>query len=426
MASSYEIWLLDDTGRRMTLLRDFSFFSYSRSVRGFGTFEIGIPYESYIQQVPAFFQPDWRIDVWRSPKTGVPMRREGMYLLRMPRLYTREEDAMDMIVLSGRDLKDLVNRRHVVQPAGTPYTRKEDYIDDMMKAIVREQMLFGTATDVDMAVDATRAYPEDEFFVAGDVSLGPLYSKTFAERNVMDILRELQDASRQLYETNPLVNRKIYFNVVPVDLRGLVLYILDEADGTPILDEAGNPILDESSNSSNADIGFRFETYAGLYGVDRTDGVVFSKQNNNIRDVSYSISHFDERNSAIVKGFGRGDSREWVVVDNTKAINASRWNRVEIFVDASTEPDQDRLEDFGYPALDEHAPEEKLNATFLNIGGSDDTPESLYGIQWDLGDLLPVYYANRLFQVEVEIVYVAVNDQGTENITGRSEINDGN
>lgn len=426
MSSSYEFWLLDDTGRRITLLQKMSFFSYSRSVVGFGTIEVGIPYREYIQQVPVMFQPDWRIDVWRSPKIGVPKRREGMYLLRKPRIYTRETDAMQIIIFYGRDCKDLVNRRHVIQAAGTSYTRKSDAIDDMMKAIVREQMLYGSALDVDGVSDNSRAYPQDEFFVAGDLSLGPLYSKTFPERNVMDVLRELQDASRQLYEKNPLSNQKIYFDVVPVDLRSMIYYILDEETGDPILDESGEPLVDEQSVDTSADIGFRFVTYAGLYGQDRTDALVFSVENNNVKDIEYSENYLEEKNSAIVKGFGRGDSRDWVVVDNSSAIGTSRWNRIEVFVDASTEPDQDRLEDFGYPALDENSVKKMISCTFLNVGGSEDTPESLYGVQWDLGDLLPVYYVNRYFSVEVEIVHVAMDENGIETITGRSDISDAN
>lgn len=423
MASSYELWLLDDTGRRIVLLQNMSFFAYSRSTHGLGTFEAGFPFEAYRKLYPPIFQPDLRVDVWRSPREGIPMRREGMYLLRMQRVYTREEDAMDIIVLYGRDLKDLLNRRIVAQAAGTAYTRKSDNIDDIMKAIVREQFLYGTVTDVDMAVDNTRALPNGEFFVQPDQALGPTYTKTFAERNVMDILRELHDASRQLYYDSPLVNKKIYFNIVPVDIRATILYILDEETGFPIEDASGNGYLvDESSSDANADIGFRFETYAGLFGQDRTDGLVFSKENNNVRDLAWSISHLDEKNSAIIKGFGRGDSREWTVVDNTSAVNASRWNRVEVFVDASTEPDQTRLDDFGYPALESGRPEEKITATFLNIPVGPDTPESLYGIQWDLGDLLPVYYFGRQFDVEVDVVYVGVDENGVENITGRNEV----
>lgn len=421
MSSTYEHWLLDDTGRRITLLRNFSFFSYSKSVNGFGAFEIGLPFDEYIKSVPTMFQPDWRIDVWRSPKTGVPMRREGIFLLRLFRIYTRE-DGVQIIVLYGRDAKDLLNRRHIIQPAGTSYTRKQDYIDDIMKAVVREQTLYGTATGVEMTVDYDRAYPQDEWLVQPDHSLGPLFAMAFAERNVMDVLKQLQDASRRLRNSDPTLYRKIYFDVEAVDLRALVIYILDEEHSTPILDEAGLPILDETSNESNADIGFRFITKAGLFGQDRTDGVVFSIENNNVKDIAYSVNRFEEKNSVIVKGFGRGDSREWTIVDNQDAINESRWNRIETFHDASTEPDQDRLDDYGYPVLNENKAIEKISCTFLNTEGSADTPESLYGIQWDLGDLLPVYYAGQWFAVEVDVVYVAVDENGAENITGRTEV----
>lgn len=421
MASTYEFWLLDDRGRRMVLLRNMSFFSYSKSVNGFGALEIGFPYRDYVKLVPTVFQPDWRIDVWRSPKTGVPMRREGMWLLRMPRMYTRE-DGTQIIVIYGRDAKDLLQRRYIIQPAGTSYTRKQDNIDDMMKALVREQCLWGTATGVEMTVDYDRPYPEDEFLVQGDHALGPIIARTFSERNLMDSLKELQDASRRLYQVDSTVNRKIYFDVVAVDLRGWIIEILDEQTGTAILDEQGEALLDESSNSSGADIGFMFITKAGLYGQDRTDGIPFSIENNNIKEVAYAVNRFEERNSVIVKGFGRGDSREWAIVDDSDAIRQSRWNRIEAFHDASTEPDQTRLEDFGYPVLSENKAKETISCTFLNVGGSDDTPESLYGIQWDLGDLLPVYYADKWFAVEVEVVYVAMDENGMETITGRTEV----
>lgn len=422
MSSTFEHWLLDDTGRRITLLRNYTFFSYSKSVNGFGAFEIGFPYDEYIKDVPLVFQPDWRIDVWRSPKEGVPMRREGIWLLRLHRIYTRQ-DGVKIIVIYGRDAKDLLNRRHVIQPAGTSYTRKQTYIDDMMKEIVREQTLYGTATGVEMTVDYTRAYPRDEWLVQPNHSLGPLFSMAFAERNVMDVIKQLQDASRRLRNSDPFTYRKIYFDVEAVDLRMLRICIMDENGVDNIMDENGiHCIEDEQSNHANSDIGFRFITKAGLYGTDRTDGVVFSIENNNIKDVAYSVNRFEEKNSVIVKGFGRGDSRLWAIVDNQDAINESRWNRVEIFYDASTEPDQDRLEDYGYPVLNENRAEEKIAVTFLNVAGSEDTPESLYGIQWDLGDLLPVWYADRWFAVEVDVVYVAMDENGVETITGRTEV----
>lgn len=422
MASTYEFFLLDDAGRRICTLTGFYYFSYSRSINGLGVLEMGFQYDVFKRQVFPLFQVDRRVDVWRSPATGIPMRREQVYLMRMWEIKTREEDGVDIVTLRFRDPKDLLNRRFVIQAAGTSYTRKTDAIDDMMKAIVREQMLFGSALDVDGVLAPERAWPEGEFMVQDDLSLGPSVTQTFAERNVRDILNGLRELSFQKADENP-ANNKIYFDVVPFELRGSIEYILDEANpADAILDEAGNPLIDESSSSFANASGFRFETFAGLRGMDRTSGLVFSKENNNLKGPYYSKSHLEEATSAIVKGFGRGDSRVWDSVD-AEDVNASRWNRIETFVDASTEPDQANLADYAYEPLNKAKAKENFDGVFLSTPGSADTPRSLYGIDWDLGDLLPVEYAGMRRNVEVTIVYVAMDENSVETITGRNDIN---
>ena len=424
MPATYELWLLDDAGKRITLFQNMAFFSYARTVKGFGTILIGIPYRDFREQVFPVFEPDRRVDVWRSAGTGIPLRWEGTYLLRMPKIYTRVTDNMQMISFYGRDAKDLLRRRVVIQAAGFPQTRKTDYIDDMMKEIVSEQMLYGSALDETGVVDNRRAWPEDEFLVQGEVSLGPSFTATFADRKVLDVLKELQDASFQLREDNPLVNSKIYFDIIPFDAQGRIIYILDEETGTPMMGEMdGDFLLDEQSLETSAEQGFMFVTFADLRGQDRTgSALIFSVENNNIEAPRYIHDFMDEENSIIVKGFGRGDSRATEIVNDDQRIAASRWNLCEGFEDASTEPDQDNLSDFGYARLHEGRPKEDISAVFLNVPGSDDTPRSLYGVDWDLGDLLPVQYAEKRFSVEVTIVYVAVDDTGAETITGRSDI----
>ena len=398
MTASYELWLLDDKGKRILLLQNMAFFSYSRPVKGIGTLLIGIPYREFREQIFPVFEPDWRVDVWRSPQTGMPLRREGTYLLRTHKIYTRKLDGMDIISFYGRDLKDLLRRRYVIQAAGFPQTRKENYIDDMMKEIVTEQMLYGSALDETGAVDNGRAWPENEFLVQGDTSIGPSFTATFADQQVLDILRELQDASFQLNENEPLVNVRIYFDIVA----------FDAAPGAAF------------------EQGFKFVTFGELRGEDRSESaLIFSVQNNNLEMPYYTLDHSDEENSIVVKGFGRGNSRATVIVDDPDRISASRWNRCEGYEDASTEPDQDFLEDFGYTRLYEGAPREELSAVFLNVPGSEDTPRSLYGVDWDLGDLLPVDYAGNQVSVEVVIVYVGVDQDGAETITGRNDINAG-
>ena len=415
--------MLDDSGKRILLLQDIAYFSYSRSILNFGTLMIGVPYQKLRQKIDPVFKPDWRIDVWRSPATGLPLRREQTYLLRLYKIYTRESDNLQIIAFYGRDAKDLLRRRYVIQPAGYSQTLKSGYIDDLMKEVVREQMLYGSCVDETGTQDNSRAYPQDEFLVQGDLSLGPYYSSTFAEMNVLDVLKEFQDASIQYHEDEPLYYSRIYFDVVPFAAQGLVIYILDEETGEPILDESGFPLLDESSSEVTAVQGFEFVTWADLRGQDRTgNALVFSVENNNLKEPYYTLTYMDEEDSIIVKGFGRGDSRPVDQVSDTQAINASRWNLCEGFEDASTEPDATYLPDYAYPRLNEGAPQEEISCIFLNVPRSKDTPRSLYGVDWDLGDLLPVFYADKWFSVEVKTVYVAIDERGIETITGQNDI----
>lgn len=387
MPSTYELWLTDDAGTRILELQKYAFFSYSRSLSGNSVIQIGLIYNDFKERINPLFEPDRMVEVWRSPDTGYPMRLEQVYLLRKPRYYTRESDGVTILELYGRGPIDLLRRRIVVQGAGTAYTRKTGYIDDLMKEIVREQMLYGSALDENGAVDNDRAYPNGYFTVQADLSLGPSVTINCNERVVLDVLEELKDASFQLAKEDT-TKLRIFYDVIPQDT------------------------------------GFQFITIADLYGQDRTTKTVYSVENNNLRAPYYSEDHLDEVNAVIVKGFGRGDSRQTEVVIDDVRIKSSRWNRCEEFLDASGEPEQSLLEDAGKSVLWKGEPKKEIVAVFLNVPGGPDSPRSLYGIDWDLGDLLPVEYVGRHFDVEVVIVYVSMNENGEENITGRNEVND--
>lgn len=421
MPSRYEFWLLDDAGRRICLLQNLAYFSYSRSSLGYGTLLIGLPYDDFRSRVFPVFQPDRRIDVWRSPGDEFPMRREGVYILRLLKIYTRKTDNMRMISFTGRDPTDLLARRYVIQAAGSSYTRKTNEVDDLMKSIVREQMLWGDAANADGATDTSRAFPNGEFTVQPDQGLGPSVSAAFADRNVLDVLKELKQASFQLNQDN-FTNRRIFFDVVPYNLGSSLLYILDEATADEILGESSLGLVDEGSIAVPSAVGFQFQTFADLRGQDRTGQMEFSIENNNLEEPYYTQNYLSEVNAVLVKGFGRGDSRVSVWVEDTTRINASRWNRMEAFTDGSQEPDQSKLAYVGYPDLYAGIPKEELSAVFLNVAESPDTPRSLYGLDWDFGDLVRVSYAGKQFNVEIVIVYVAIDENGTETITGRNQV----
>lgn len=393
----YEVWLTDEYGIRLELLDTISYLSYSRTLTSFGTIEFGLPFQPFVERHVPFFRPDWRVEVWRSPKAGEAMRLEDVFLLRKPVVYTRITDNMQMLRFYGRNGIDLLNRRHVIQRSDTSWALKTDYIDDMMKEIVRQQMLYNSALDEDGVQSNARAYPQNEFLVQSDAGVGPSVTRSFSGKRVYDVLRDLKESSFQLNESDS-TKRRVYFTVTPYDVSGL-----------------------NTVHSSR--LGWQFETRADLFGNDRTTGILFSLENENIKAPEYSEDHLDEINSVYVFGNGTGRNSQVIEpVQDTQRISQSRWNLSEKIISASEEPGTSGLQTAGNAQLEKGRPQIGFPVEFLNTAGNARVPQSLYGIDWDLGDLLPVQYAGRNFNVEVEIVTVSLNDAGEENVSGRNKV----
>jgi hypothetical protein len=99
MPATYEFWLSDDSGRRLILLKDLAFASFTRTVSGLGTIQCGLPFRAFVKNINPYFKPDWRIEVWRSPAYGVPLRNEDVFLLRNQTCIHAREDGMESSVL---------------------------------------------------------------------------------------------------------------------------------------------------------------------------------------------------------------------------------------------------------------------------------------------------------------------------------------
>lgn len=396
--AEYELWLADDAGRRLDILPEFFWLSYTRVVSGLGTINFGVSFETFSDKFIPYFKPDWRVEVWRSAAPGVPMRLEDVFMLREARVYTRE-DNVQVLQFYGRNGIDLLYRRSVLQ-WGSTYARAVGVpVDDIMKNIVRQQMLYGSAVDGSGVPDNSRAWPQGEFSVQQNLSLGPLVSRAYSDRNVFEILKELKETSLQLNEDSSS-NRRIYFDVVPRSLLGV-------------------------TTTTHSPMGWEFQTFADLRGIDRTGGIEFSPENENLKSPEWSISHLEEVNSVISMGNGTGESQVTMQTTMTDRSTLSRWNLCEGIVNASAETSDQALADAGRAALDKGKPRENLNAILLNTPGGPSAPRCLYGVDWDLGDLVRVNYARKQFEIEILVVYVAVDDAGKETITGRSDVNAG-
>lgn len=368
--AEYEVYLTDDAGRRITIIENFAFLSISRLVKGYGTVHIGIPFRDF-KVYPAFL-PDRRIEVWRSPRHGATLREEGSFFLRKYNVYTRE-DGLEIIEFWGRSPLDILRRQTVVSSTPSKYN-KTDFIDDMMKEIVTENF-----------ISPAQTAPSGELSVDGTDGKGPSISHSFYGTNVLDVLKDLRDISISLNEQDS-DNRRIYFDVV-----------------------RGSPL-------NSGGFGYIFRTYADLRGTDRTNDVEFSVENGNLSAPSYFEDHLDSETHATV------------LSQTSSALNGdvssadrylSRWNDIRVS-QQSAEGSAALNTAKANQMLQQGRAEKALNVTFVDSPGSSRQPRSLYGVDWDLGDLLPVRYAGKIFNVEVAAVHISINENGEENIVGKS------
>lgn len=392
--SNYEIWLTDDGGNRLTVLKDLAYFSYTRVVNGLGTLQLGLPV-SRLGSLPLFY-PDWRVEVWRRPDDRNPMRREDVFLLRKYNLYERE-DGVKLVRWYGRNGVDLLKRRSVIQPAGSSGAAKTGALDNLMKQFVREQSLYGSCLDKTGAASNTRAYPQNEWQVQGDSSAGPSLTRDFAGRTLFDICKELSAVSQQK-NAESASNNKIYYDVEPLDIPG-------------------------TSPNFSAPVGWIFRTYPSLRGSDRTQALEFSRENGILANPSFDWDQLDEVTSVEVTGAGNGGSQPAeIVTDASGRATASRWNLVEKVINASSATTTTDLQSAGLAELGNGLPKKKFDATLLNIPQNPQGPQSLYGVQWDLGDLVRCQFGGLYFNMEIKAIYVSVDEQGVEQITGRSDV----
>jgi hypothetical protein len=367
----YQLWWADDRGKRLQRLDQFSFLNYSRIVNGQGTANVGLPFETYGD----IYRKDYRLEVWRAPELRHKRRLENVFSMQEGIIRTRQTDDVTILDMTGHDPPGMLNRRIVKYFAGESESTKTNNIDDMMKEIVDEN--FGAAA---LADDAARAIPYDDGFfrIQADASLGASVTKSFSYRNVLDILKELHNMSH----TN---TPRIYFDVVPV---------------TPTI--------------------WEFQTFQNQRGGDKRfsageSSFLFSIERGNLEAPQYERDSFEEKNVAYAGGQGVNVAREVEERSDAALETASLWGRREVFKDARNETTTAGVQAAGDEELGFRRPEERFVANLL------DTKGSRYGKDWDFGNLHTVNYGGRQFDIEIKIVYVRVEDDGSEKIFGRNE-----
>ena len=355
----YEAVWYTHEGVRKGVIQSFTSLEYVKTQNAIGSLVINLPRN--LMQYDQFAVGDI-FEVWREKGGTLELQNETAYFLQDWEFW-EDDDGAEYIRLVAFDANWLLDTAIVWAYAGSAQAEKTGKPDDMMKAIVREQL--GAASGVAARTKLTCA-PD---LGAGGASI----TKAFAYRNVLTTLQEICEVAQ---EKNGVW---LGFDVVRT------------APGT-----------------------FEFRTYTGQRGQNHGrasgDPRLVGRQYGNLSEASFGTYHADERNVVLVAGQGEDAARTWVTRTNTARMAASKWNRREYFKDSRDDSTTAALEADGDAALDEFRPRQVLT------GKLHDTPGMQYGIHYWFGDVLSVEAFGYHVDCHVKAVRVRVDQDGGEQI----------
>jgi hypothetical protein len=368
--SSHRLVLFDDDGLRLQELKQIERFSYWRAANSVGGFSMTLKPDFD----DSLIDVDHLIYFWRKARGGV----EKCECVGMCRAWGWGENTLgqDRFVIEGADQNDLVDRRIIAYFANSAQSSKTDFSDDMLKAIIRENM--GTLAPLDEA-GRPRAYDADYFSVMADTSEGANLTRSFAWRYVLPTIQELCQSSRDL-------GYPLYFDMVPSSAPGV----------------------------------FEFHTYVPYLGKDRSATssvpVIFSKEYRNLGKPKWREDWFEERNYVYGGGQGEDDDRTIDPEDDVWRMHKSRWNRRECFQDAREEETVLGVANKAYERMQKERPVVIFEADLL------DTPRTRFGKDFDYGDLISAKYRGREFDAMVDAFKITVDASGKEELEIRTEV----
>jgi hypothetical protein len=356
----YEIDWYTDAGVKKGVIQAFTSLEYVRTENTIGSMILTIPRQLMRYEDFAVGQ---LFEIWREKHGSLELQNDTAYFLQDWQFYT-DREGREYIQLFATDANWLLDTAIVWAYAGSAQAEKTGKPDDMMKAIVREQL-------GDLAIVERRKLTVQNNVGAGGASI----TKAFAYRNVLTVLQELADVANE---------NGVY----------LVFDVVRTAPAT-----------------------FQFRTYAGQRGTDhsRTSGDprLVGKQYGNLDEAAFGTFHSDERNWVLVAGKGEEDARMTVQRYNTARIGSSKWNRREYFKDSRDNDTTAALEADGDEVLNDYKPKQILTGRLLDTSGMQ------FGIHYQFGDIVTAQAFGYNVDCHISSVRVKVDQDNGEQIDVR-------
>ncbi len=275
----------------------------------------------------------------------------------------------DTLIIAGFGLNHLIKRRVVAYFAESSQAQKTDYLDDMMKAVITENMTASAVHFETGATETARDYNQVvTFTVAPDDSQAPSDTMSFAWDNCYAVCRKIADNSTQ---------------------QGTRLYFGIERTG---------------------DTSYEFRTYTGLMGIDRRAEKTFGNESGNLSGTEYMRDASDTLTYLYVAGRGEAATRKVSEVAEHDALDA--FTRIEGVYNATNSPDTS-LPALGYQQLRKNRPVETFKGELVS------NEKAFYGVDWDLGDMLDAKDGDTEFSIMVNGIEMYF---GKTEVSGRFEV----
>jgi ReqiPepy6 Gp37-like protein len=308
---------------------------------------------------------DGRIGVWNSIAGRPPSLDNGAIYLIETLDYSSRETFVRAYHATG-----LLDRRIVAYDAGSSYSSKTAAAaDNQIKAFASEQLGSGIV-GADRDGVETQADVSTYLSIQANLSLGASVAKAAARRRLLDVAKELAEASTT----------------------------------------AGTYLTFEIIAPTESTLELR--TYATQRGVDRRAGtaspVILSEARGNLENAHLLVDYHDECTFAIAGGSGeKADRLIATTMDPTRAAT-SPFGRIERFFDMSNVDDLTALQD------DADAGVRGGRPIILFTGDLVETPATTRGIHFDLGDMLTAEHprTRAQFDVRLDMVHITIDANG--------------
>jgi len=353
----YEVWVhTPDYSQRTAILAEFGegyIFASLKIERIENQVTEAVLTMAYQAGIVALFPLDTRLEFYDDGR----LEGQTQWFVRVPPKLTYES-GMLIVEVRAKCALYLLSGRIVAYAAGSSQAVKSGPADNVIKAIVRENLHSLAAADRDLSV-----YLD----VQANTSLGATVYKTIPRRNVLLVCQEIARASAQ-------AGAAIFFDVVWTGSR------------------------------------LEFRTYLEYRGDDhRADSlapIVLSPEFGTLSNASRSFDHGDEATVVYCAGQGRGSDRLIVSVSDDARRTQTPFNRCEVFVDARYLALSSSVATEADGTLWRRRPTQSIGGTF------EDTDTRRYGVDWGWGDLTAGEFNGDVLDLRVHRVVIAVANGG--------------